>query len=58
MISVNENNKDKNKKSLKDDIENMIYIIPSDTDLSNFDAETDAIPMFEPKEMELDELFK
>ena len=52
MINVNEN-----KKSLKDDFENMVYIIPADTDLSNFDIETDAIPMIEPEEIPLDELF-
>ena len=44
----------------KKDFENIKYAfcIPSDTDLSNFDTETDAIPMPEPEEKDLNELFK
>ena len=36
----------------------LVYVIPSDTNLSDFDAETDGIPMMEPENKDLDKLFK
>lgn len=46
------------RKLTKEDVKGIMYIIPADTDLSDFDTETDAVAVKLPDGKKLDDLFK